>query len=92
MENLLHSEIFFFITTIFVVVLITVLIIGGVYLIKVLRNFSTMSRILKDGVMDAENELREMGTHVSDSPVFKFIFGSRRKKPQTKGRHTTKGD
>ena len=42
--------------------------------------------------MDAENELREMGTHVSDSPVFKFIFGSRRKKTQTKGRHTTKGD
>ena len=80
MDHILQSEIFFFITSIFVIILTTILVIAGFYIIKALRNFSDISTTLKNTVNDTSGELAEMAGHVRDSFLFKLIFGDRKKK------------
>jgi hypothetical protein len=78
MEPILKSEIFFFITSIFVVVFTAVFIIFGFYLIRIMKNFSDISEQLKNSANNAEKELRDMSVHVRESPIFNFIFGKRK--------------
>jgi hypothetical protein len=85
MEPLLKSDIFFFITSVSVVLLTVIFIIIGVYLIKIMKNFSHMSETLKKTVDDTDDELRDIGVHVRESPIFTFIFGRKRV-----GRHHAK--
>ena len=78
MEPILKSEIFFFISSIFVAILTVVLIFFGYYLIKTMKNFSEISEKFKNSANDAEKELRDMSIHVRESPIFNFIFGKRK--------------
>jgi uncharacterized membrane protein len=80
MNSLIQADIFFFITSIFVVVLTIVLIIGGYYLIKSLRNFYHISELVKNYAKDTDDELRDIGEHIRNSPIFRFIFGKRKNK------------
>jgi len=80
METLIKADIFFFVTTIFVVVLIVFFIIIGLYLVKAMKNFASISDTLKKGVDNADEEIRDIVEQVKDSPVFSFIFGKSRKK------------
>ncbi len=86
MNSLIHADIFFFITAIFVVVLTVILLIGGYYLIKGLRNFYAISEIVKNYAEDTEDELRDIGEHIRNSPIFTFIFGKRKNKKTNKFR------
>jgi len=78
MEPILKSEIFFFISSIFVAVFTVVFVIFGFYLIRTMKNFSEISDKLKDTVNSTEKELRDMSMHVRESPIFNFIFGKRK--------------
>jgi len=80
MESILKSDVFFFITSISVVIITIVLIIAGFYFIKLLRNFYKISKILKTYAEDTETELRDMGEHIRNSPLFTFIFGREKNK------------
>ncbi|HUC88892.1 MAG TPA: hypothetical protein VMR49_02570 [Candidatus Paceibacterota bacterium] len=80
MEPILKSEIFFFISSIFVAILTVVLIFFGYYLIKAMKNFSEISEKLKNTVNSTEKELHDMSMHVRESPIFNFIFGKRKNK------------
>ena len=78
-ESILKSEIFFFISSISVVLFTAVFIIFGFYLIKIMRNFSQISERLKKTVDGAASSLEEVGDNIKESPIFSFIFGKKKK-------------
>lgn len=80
MEPILKSEIFFFISSISVVLITVVFVIFGFYLIKTMRNFSHISKILKQTVEGATSSLEEVGETIKESPIFTFFFGKRKKR------------
>ena len=80
MESILKSEIFFFISSISVVLITVIFIIIGFYLIKIMKNFSHISEVLRNTVDGAASSLEEVGNDIKESTLFKFFFGSKRKK------------
>jgi uncharacterized membrane protein len=83
MESILKSDIFFFITSISVVIITLVILIAGFYFIKMLRNFYKISNILKNYTEKTEGELKEIAQHVKQSPLFTFIFGKEKVKKES---------
>lgn len=83
MESILKSDIFFFITSISVVVISIAFLIAMFYFIKILRNFYKISNILKELSESADSELRDMGHHIRQSPLFTLIFGKEKVKKET---------
>lgn len=75
MESILKSDIFFFITSISVVLISAVLLVVLYYFIKILRNFYKISTILKNLSESADVELRDMGYQIRSSKLFTFLFG-----------------
>jgi len=82
MESILKSDIFFFITSISVVVITLFFLVALFYFIKILRNFYKISTILKSYAEDTDSELREMANHVRQSKLFTFIFGKSKEKDE----------
>ena len=76
----MKSDIFFFITSISIIIFTIFLVIVGIYIVKIVKNFSHMSETLKNTVDDADVELREMSEHVRQSAIFNFIFGRKKSK------------
>ncbi|MFA6392745.1 MAG: DUF948 domain-containing protein [Candidatus Paceibacterota bacterium] len=68
METILKSEIFFFISSISVVLVTVIFIILGIYLIKIMINFSKIS-----------DNLRKTVDGATSSSLFKFFFGKKKK-------------
>jgi uncharacterized protein YoxC len=61
MENLIQSDIFFFVTTIAVVIVSIVVIVAGIYLVKTLKDIRETIRIVKEEaslIIDDVDELR----------------------------------
>ena len=79
MESILKSEIFFFISSISVILITVILTIVGIYLIKMMRNFSKISDRLKETVDGATSSLSEVGENIKESPLFSFLFGKKKK-------------
>lgn len=75
MESILKSDVFFFITSIAVVIFTLVFLIAGFYFIKILRNFYKISKILKKNVESVDENLRELGEQIRQSKLFTFLFG-----------------
>ncbi len=79
MESVLKSEVFFFISSISVILITVVFLIISFYLIKMMRNFSHISERLKETVDGATSSLEEVGENIKESPVFTFFFGKKKK-------------
>lgn len=77
MESIIHADIFFFITTIAVIVGTIILAWSGFYLIEAFRNFRDISRTLKRGVDNAEENIEDLYHDIEESSIFRFIFGAR---------------
>lgn len=86
MESILRSDIFFFITSISVIIISIFLLVALFYFIKMLRNFYKISSILRNYTEDTEGELREMGQQIRQSPLFTFIFGKEKIKKEPEKR------
>jgi len=82
----MKSDIFFFITSISVIIITIVLLVAGFYFIKMLRNFYKISSILKNYTEDTNNEIRDIGYHIRNSPLFTFIFGKEKVKRESEKR------
>jgi hypothetical protein len=78
METLIHADIFFFITSVAMVVLTLLLIVGLFYFLQILRNFRDISNTLKKGVDHASNHLEDLVETMSHNPVFRFLFGRKK--------------
>jgi len=83
METILKSEIFFFITSVSVIIITIIFTIAGYYLIRIMKNLSNISDTLKKAVDNAESNIEEIGERVKESRIFNFIFG-KKKKPKAK--------
>ena len=80
MESILKSDIFFFITSIFVCIVTAVLIITGFYVVRILRNIEDITKKLKRTVSHTEADLAEIGERVIESSLFSFVFGKKKKR------------
>lgn len=80
MESFIKSEIFFFIASVSVIIITSILFVSGVYFIKIMINLAKVSRKLKNATDNAEENFSEMGDRVLDSPLFNLLFGKRKKK------------
>lgn len=83
MESILKSDIFFFIASISVTIVTIVFLVAGFYFIRMIRNFYKISETLRMYTKDTENELKEMGSHIRQSPLFTFIFGKEKVKRES---------
>ena len=75
----MKSEIFFFISSISVVLITIIFVIVGIYLIKMMRNFSKISDRIKETVDGAASSLEEVGNDIKEHPIFSFLFGKKKK-------------
>ena len=82
MESILKSDIFFFITSISVVVIASFLVVAIFYFIKILRNFYKISKILRRYAETTEASLKDLGEEIRQSPLFTFLFGKRKEKKE----------
>ena len=80
MESVLKADIFFFITSIFVCIVTVVLIITGYYAVRILRNIEDITKKLKRTVSHTEADLAEIGERVTESSLFSFVFGKKKRK------------
>ena len=76
----MKSEIFFFITSISVILITVIIIIAGYYVIKTLQNIRDVSETLKNAAHSAEADIEEIRERVTESTLFTFIFGKKKKK------------
>lgn len=88
MESILKSDIFFFITSIFVTIVGIITIIVGIYFIMLVRNFYKISKILKHYAESADANLRELGEQIRQSKLFTFLFGKEKAKKESSRRST----
>jgi hypothetical protein len=80
MDSFIHADIFFFITSVAVILMAVLFCMAGFYLIPTLKNFRDISKTLKRGVEKAEEGIENAYNHVEDSPIFRFIFGRGKKR------------
>ncbi len=80
MEPILKSDIFFFISSVSVVILTILLSIGVFYLIKILRDFSKISETLSQTASDIGEKVKNMQEDISKIPIIGFLFRSKHKK------------
>lgn len=85
MESILRSDIYFFITSVSVIIISVFVLVALFYFIKMLRNFYKISEVLKNYTEDTDKSLKDMGNHLRQSPLFTFIFG----KEKIKKEHST---
>lgn len=79
MESVLKSEIFFFISSIALVLVTVVFLVVGFYFAKMMRNFAKISDRLKETVDGAASSLEEVGENIKESPIYTFFFGKKKK-------------
>jgi flagellar biosynthesis/type III secretory pathway M-ring protein FliF/YscJ len=79
MESILKSEIFFFISSISVILITIIFVIVGFYLIKIMRNFSHISERLKETVDGTYSSIEEIGDNIKESYLYRLFFGKKRK-------------
>ena len=84
MDSILRSEIYFFISSISVIIITVILIIIGFYLIKIMRNFSIISERLKETVDGTATSLEEVGDSIKESYLFRLFFGGSKRKKNRK--------
>lgn len=80
MESILKSEIFFFISSVSIIIITIIMVVVGIYVIKIMRNFSHISDRLKETVDGAAASLEEVGNDIKESSVFSFFFGKKKRK------------
>ncbi|KKU80603.1 MAG: hypothetical protein UY07_C0039G0006 [Parcubacteria group bacterium GW2011_GWA1_47_8] len=85
METLVKADIFFFITSVAIVIASVVFMIAGFYLIQMLKNFRDISDKLKKAVDIAEEDIGSMHDQITKSWLYNFIFAKKEKSPKRKG-------
>ncbi len=79
-SSIIHADIFFFVTTVALIIFAVIGIIASWYIIATLRNIRDISRTLKHGVDNAEGRIEEICDDIEDSAAFRFIFGRKKQK------------
>lgn len=78
MEDIVKADIFFFITSISVVLVTLFLLVVLFRFIGILNDFKSISGKLKQGVDTASDSIAELVDSVNESSFFRFIFGKKK--------------
>lgn len=78
-----QSEIFFIISSVGFVLLWILVGICLVYLFRILKTFSRILNKLEGDIEQISDVTKDLIFEVRDNPVFRFLFGSRRKSRKT---------
>lgn len=79
MNTLMHSEIFFFISSIGFVICFIVLFIAGIYLISIFRKVSRITTKIEQDVATIGDTAKEFVTDIQESTVFSLLFRKKKK-------------
>lgn len=74
MESLMKSDVFFFITSIAVILVAVALLVAIIYLIDVLKKASRVADKIESGVDEAGKEIHAFKENISESKIFNFLF------------------
>lgn len=78
MNTLIHADIFFFITTIGVIILIVLAIVAAIYVISILGTVRRISIKLERNVEKVTDEAKELFADIQESLVYKLLFRKKR--------------
>lgn len=87
MESLIHADIFFFLTSIAIIVAIIILVLAGWYLVQTLRNVRDISYKLNRVAGVAEEDFHHVHARFKDTWLGAMLFG-KKEKPRSKKRST----
>ncbi len=79
MDTLIHADIFFFVTTIAVLVFLVLGSVAMVHLIGILNNVKYATRKMNTAIDNAQEEVDVLKSKIVESSIFSFIFGKQRK-------------
>lgn len=88
MESLIKADIFFFISTIVLVILGVLATWLFYYLIKAGRNLYQISEDLKEVVKDSESFVFDLKERLENNLIFRFFFPRSRKRPRNVTKET----
>lgn len=88
MEPFLKSDIFFFITSIAVIIITILLTIICYRLIRILKDVEYITDTLKNTVHSARSGLVDIGERITESALFSFVFGKKSRKPKSENKKT----
>lgn len=80
METLIHADIFFFVTTIAVVVFLLLGSIAFYYLIGILRNIKKASDKIEQKIEVAGEHVDDLYHSIKESFLFAMLFGKKKEK------------
>ncbi len=83
MDTIMKADIFFFITTIAVVVLTVAILAALYYVVGAMKRLEAYADRIEDKLMDASVEVREMGEDIRDSFIYNLIFKKKKRKKLT---------
>ena len=80
MNTLIQANIFFFITSIAVVIFLILGVVACIYLIGFLRNIKRASDLLTHKIELASEHADTLFEDIRESAIFSFLFGKKRRK------------
>jgi beta-lactamase regulating signal transducer with metallopeptidase domain len=80
MNTFMKADIFFFVATIATIVWVILGSIALVYLIKILRTIKRATDSIEARITDASEKLDALGEQISQSSIFRMIFGGGKKR------------
>ncbi|MDQ3244757.1 MAG: hypothetical protein M3P22_00180 [bacterium] len=84
MDSFIHADIFFFVTTVAVVIFTILLCVALYYFIQILVNIRAISGILRGGAENAEESIKNISENLSNNPFIKMFFGRKNKNKKSK--------
>jgi uncharacterized membrane protein len=92
MESLMKSDIFFFITTVVVVLLGIFALVAIVYIIKIVKTVRKISETVKKTVDMTNSDFNEVREHLKDEAINFALPSFLKKKPKPTNRKNAKSD
>lgn len=80
MNTLIHADVFFFVTTIAVILVTTSLVIALFFLSRVLARFESIAKKIEENVTSVSDDIVEMTAQVRESSLFNFLFPKKYKR------------
>ncbi|MDB5266602.1 MAG: hypothetical protein JWN89_417 [Parcubacteria group bacterium] len=79
MDTLVHADIFFFVTTIAVVLVSAGLLWALVYIVGAVKRLEVYVHKIAENTKDATEEVKEMGEDIRDSFLYQLLFKKKKK-------------
>lgn len=84
MDNFIHADIFFVISSVGFIIIFILVCICLVYTIRTMRSVMHIVHTIERGIANIDETTRDLIEDLRDSSVFQFVFGKKKKKAKVK--------